>query len=55
MAVNGLVCIMTEIRKCLINSLFYLFDMCLMAVTLTTCGLVLAHFQDIDANMDFGL
>lgn len=36
-AANGFLGIMTEIRKCLFNSLFYLFYTCQVTVTLTTC------------------
>lgn len=54
-AVNVLPGIMTEIRKCLFTSIFYLFDRYLMTVTLTISCLVLAHFQDTDASMGFGL
>jgi len=52
-AVNVLPGIMREIRKCLFKSIFYLFDRCLMTVILTTSCLVLAHFQDTDANIGF--
>lgn len=40
-AVNGFLGITTEVRKCLFNSLFYQFDVCLVTVTLATCCMVL--------------
>lgn len=54
-AVNVLPGIMTEIRKCLFKSIFYLFERYLMTATLTTSCLVLSHFQGIDVNIGFGL
>lgn len=56
-AVNVLPGIMTEIRRCRLKGVFYLFDRCQAATNDSHSDhqLVPAHFQGIDANIGFGL